>query len=200
MANTLLIGSNNPHKVEEMREIVETQGMIKVLMPSDVLDFPTDIPETGTTLEENAYLKASAIYETTLHTCLSDDTGLEVDALNGAPGVYAARYAGEGASYAENRTKLLDALKGVPAEKRTARFRTVMCYHDALRMMFVEGVCEGRISAEERGAGGFGYDCIFIPDGFSQTFAELSPEEKHRVSHRGRALQAFQQLFADLQK
>jgi XTP/dITP diphosphohydrolase len=196
--HTLLIGSNNPHKVEEMREIVEKQGVVKVLMPSDVVGFPTDIPETGTTLEENAYLKATAIYETTLHTCIADDTGLEVDALGGAPGVYAARYAGEGASYAENRSKLLAALKDVPIEKRTARFRTVICYHDPLRIMFAECVCEGHIGTEERGGGGFGYDCIFIPDGYTETFAELSPAEKHRISHRGRALKAFEGLLADV--
>jgi XTP/dITP diphosphohydrolase len=158
-------------------------------MPSDVQNFPTDIPETGATLEENAYLKATAIFAATHHTCLADDTGLEVDALGGAPGVITGRYAGENATYAENRAKMLAALDGVPPEKRTARFRTVMCYHDALRVWFAEGVCEGRISTEERGDGGFGYDCIFIPDGFTATFAELSASEKHRISHRGRALE-----------
>jgi XTP/dITP diphosphohydrolase len=186
---TLLIGSNNAHKAEEMREIVSTRDLASIVMPSDVRNFPTNIPETGATLEENAYLKATAIFAATHHICLADDTGLEVDALGGAPGVFTGRYAGENATYAENRAKMLAALDCVPPEKSTARFRSVMCYHDALRVWFAEGVCEGRIGTEERGEGGFGYDSIFIPDGFTATFAELSAHEKNRVSHRGRALE-----------
>jgi XTP/dITP diphosphohydrolase len=196
--HTILLGSNNPHKVEELRAILETQGLARIILPSEVRNFPTDIPETGTTLEENAFLKASTIYQTTLQTCISDDTGLEVDALNGAPGVYTARFAGENATYADNRTKLLETMRDAPLEKRTARFRTVICYHDALRVMFVEGVCEGHISEEERGEGGFGYDSIFIPQGYSQTFAELSSQEKNLVSHRAKALQEFQALLRSL--
>ncbi len=196
---TLLIGSNNPDKAQEMQDILQAENLATILLPSAISAFPTKIVETGSTLEENAYIKAVAIFAATHHTCVADDSGLEVDALGGAPGVYTGRYAGENASYAENRTKLLSALKGVPPEQRTARFRAVICYHDDLRVAFAEGVCEGRITESERGAGGFGYDCIFIPDGFDQTFAEMGAAEKHRISHRGRALQHFATLFAAYQ-
>lgn len=185
----LLIGSNNPDKAAEMREILEGQRLASIQMPRDARGFPADIPETGTTLEENAYIKAVAIFEATGCTCITDDTGLEVDALSGAPGVFTARYAGENATYAENRAKMLREMSDVPPEQRTARFRSVMCYHDPLRIAFAEGVCEGRIAEAEHGEGGFGYDAIFIPEGFRRTFAEMSSEEKHRISHRGRALQ-----------
>lgn len=191
----LLIGSNNTHKAEEMRAIVEAQGLAHLLMPSDVQGFPTDIPETGATLEENAYIKAVTIFQTTGRICIADDTGLEVDALGGAPGVHTARYAGEHASYAENRTKMLAELRDVPPEQRTARFRTVICYHDQFRVCFAEGICEGHIAAKERGEAGFGYDAIFIPQGFDRTFAEMNADEKHRVSHRGQALKRFAEIL-----
>ncbi len=196
---TLLVGSNNAHKVQEMKEILETRGLVQILVPNDVVNFPDEIAETGSTLEENAYIKAMAIYENTLQTCLADDTGLEVDALQGAPGVFTARYAGEHATYADNRAKLLAALKDIPENKRTARFRTVICYRDDLRTLFAEGVCEGSIATEERGDAGFGYDSIFIPHGYSQTFAELSAEEKHRISHRGLALRHFEEILRGLE-
>ncbi|MBD1208084.1 MAG: RdgB/HAM1 family non-canonical purine NTP pyrophosphatase [Ignavibacteria bacterium] len=191
----LLIGSNNTHKAEEMRAIVEAQGLAHLLMPSDVQGFPTDIPETGATLEENAYIKAVTIFQATGRICIADDTGLEVDALGGAPGVHTARYAGEHASYAENRTKMLAELRDVPPEQRTARFRTVICYHDHFRVCFAEGICEGHIAAKERGEAGFGYDAIFIPQGFDRTFAEMNADEKHRVSHRGQALKRFAEIL-----
>lgn len=191
----LLIGSNNAHKAEEMRTILEAQGLATILMPNSVANFPTDIPETGATLEENAYIKATTIFQATGHICIADDTGLEVDALSGAPGVHTARYAGENATYAENRAKMLEELAGIAPAQRTARFRTVICYHDDLRVAFAEGVCEGHITTEERGEAGFGYDSIFIPDGFEYTFAEMSVEEKHRISHRGRALKHFAEIL-----
>lgn len=191
----LLIGSNNAHKAEEMRAIVEAQGLAHLLMPNDVQGFPTDIPETGATLEENAYIKAVAIFHATGRTCIADDTGLEVDALGGAPGVHTARYAGENASYAENRSKMLAELSDVPPEQRTARFRTVICYHDHLRVRFAEGICEGHIATKERGEAGFGYDAIFIPQGFNYTFAEMDADEKHRISHRGKALKSFADIL-----
>ncbi len=196
---TLLIGSNNTHKVEEFRFIVEAQNIAHILIPSTVPNFPTDIPETGSTLEENAYIKASTIFHATGMNCVSDDTGLEVDALDGAPGVYSARYAGEHASYADNRGKLLDALKNVSPNQRTARFRTVICYHDNLRVLFAEGICEGTITLVERGDAGFGYDSIFQPNDHEQTFAELAPEEKHRISHRGKALENLAALLRTLE-
>ncbi len=196
---TLLVGSNNVHKAEELRAILETQNIAQILMPSAIQGFPQEIPETGTTLEENAYIKAVTIFQATGITCIADDTGLEVDALQGAPGVYTARYAGGNATYADNRAKLLDALKNTPSEKRTARFRTVICYHDALRVSFAEGVCEGRISEVESGSGGFGYDAVFVPDGFSTTFAEMDATAKNAISHRGRALQGLVALLRSYQ-
>lgn len=192
---TLLVGSNNVHKAEELRAILETQHIAQIQMPSAIQGFPSDIPETGATLEENAYIKATAIFQAVGIPCIADDTGLEVDALHGAPGVYTARYAGENASYAENRAKLLEALKNTPSEERTARFRTVICYHDSLRICFAEGVCEGYISEKEQGDAGFGYDAIFIPEGYTKTFAEMNADEKHAISHRGKALHQLAKLL-----
>ncbi|MCS6807532.1 MAG: RdgB/HAM1 family non-canonical purine NTP pyrophosphatase [Bacteroidota bacterium] len=185
---SLVIASHNPHKIQELQTVLEAQHIACVVPPNTVREFPKHIPETGATLEENAYIKAVAVFHATGQACIADDTGLEVDVLGGAPGVYTARYAGESASYAENRAKLLKALEGVAPEQRTARFRTVICYHDALRISFAEGVCEGRIAQEERGEEGFGYDAVFIPSGYNTTFAEMRPEAKHAVSHRGKAL------------
>jgi len=195
----ILLGTNNPDKAQELRVAIQHAlgDSVAIVMPHEVHSFPRDIAETGSTLEENAYLKALAIYQATGLPCVSDDTGLEVDALGGEPGVYSARYAGEGASYADNRRKLLEALadkqvvqtEGV--EQRTARFRTVVCYHDDMRVLFAEGECEGTITATERGTNGFGYDAVFEPEGHTQTFAELRPEEKHHISHRTRALKAL---------
>jgi XTP/dITP diphosphohydrolase len=193
---TLLIGSNNPGKVQEIREILAGGDFpARILTPSEARGFPTEIAETGATLEENAYLKAHAIFSQTLRACVADDTGLEVDALGGAPGVRSARYAGERASDAENRAKLLEALRGVPEEERGAQFRTVVCYMDAFRTAFAEGVARGRIAESERGTGGFGYDALFIPEGETRTFAEMSADEKHHLSHRGRSLAALVELL-----
>jgi XTP/dITP diphosphohydrolase len=193
---TILLGTHNPDKAQELRTAIQHAlgNSVVVVMPHDVPAFPRDVAETGSTLEENAYLKALAVYQATGLPSVSDDTGLEVDALGGEPGVYSARYAGEGSSYADNRRKLLEALAAVKAERaegRTARFRTVVCYHDDMRVLFAEGECEGRITDTERGIHGFGYDAVFQPQGYTQTFAELSPEEKHRISHRTRALEAL---------
>jgi XTP/dITP diphosphohydrolase len=211
---TLLIGSNNAHKAAEMRAILEATGLARILMPRDVEGFPTDIAETGATLADNALLKALAIARATRHCCVADDTGLEVDALGGAPGVHSARYAsmsnentphGQGthnahnthnaqnSSDAANRSKLLDALRDVPPAQRTARFRTVICLLDGSALqeaapVFLEGVCEGMIALEERGDAGFGYDALFMPHGYSLTFAQMSEEQKNSISHRGQAL------------
>ncbi len=189
----LLIGSNNRHKVEELRRIMDSSfpALMRLLIPAEVKNFPREIVESGSSLEENAYIKAAAIYEATGIACVADDTGLEVDALQGAPGVYSARFAGENCSYADNRSKLLADLQGIPADQRTARFRTVICFTDGWRTFFAEGSCPGRISEAERGQAGFAYDPIFISAGSKLTFAEISAEEKNAISHRGRALQNF---------
>lgn len=195
---TILLGTNNKHKVEEMAAILRSVlgNTVRIVLPTDVPSFPTHIEETGTTLEENAYIKAMAIFTATGLPCIADDTGLEIDVLDGKPGVYSARYAGENASFADNRTKALHAMEHVDAAQRQARFRTVLCYCDHLRTLFAEGVCEGIITTEERGSEGFGYDPIFQPQNYNLTFAEMPAEEKNAISHRGRALANFADTMA----
>ncbi len=186
----LLIGTNNQHKVREIREILDREfpGRFEIFTPTDVLNKSIDIEETGCTLEENAFLKSSEFYSLTKIPSISDDTGLEIDAMKGEPGVNSARYSGEHGNDAENRKKVLNLLNGIPEERRTARFRTVICYIDEGKAEYIEGICSGKIIDEERGANGFGYDSIFVPDSFDKTFAEMSPEEKNLLSHRGKAV------------
>ena len=157
-------------------------------------DFPQigDIEETGTTLLENSLIKARSVHQITGLPSLADDTGLEVDAIGGAPGVYSARFAGENPTYGDNVNKLLSKLDGVLAEKRTARFRTVIAFVDDKTELFTEGIIEGLITVEPRGYDGFGYDPIFLPETESKTFSEMSQERKNRISHRGRALAKMQ--------
>jgi XTP/dITP diphosphohydrolase len=186
----LVCASANPDKVAEIAAILD--GVVELLpRPDDV----GDVVEDADTLEGNARLKAAAICEATGMAAVADDTGLEVAALAGAPGVFAARYAGEGCTYADNRLKLLRELAG--ADDRSARFRTcVLVRWPDGRELIVDGVCAGTISEIERGSRGFGYDAVFVPDdGDGRTFAEMSDDEKHAISHRGRA---FRNLLADL--
>jgi XTP/dITP diphosphohydrolase len=184
----LVCSSANPDKVAEIAAIV---GDVFDLLPR-----PAAVPEVvedADSLEGNARLKAVALAQATGFPAVADDTGLEVDALGGRPGVYAGRFAGERASYADNRAKLLAELSGVPPERRTARFRTVAVvrWPDG-REVLAEGTCEGRIAEQERGARGFGYDPLFVPDGCDgRTFAEMSEDEKHALSHRGRAFRTL---------
>jgi XTP/dITP diphosphohydrolase len=188
----LLLATHNPHKREELRKILrgELSNGIEILTLEDIQPPVGDVDETGTTLEENALIKARTIFEKTGIPSVADDTGLEVDALGGAPGVYSARYSGEGATYASNVLKLLDAMKGV--EDRRATFSTVIAFVDVNggERLF-RGEIHGIIAREPRGANGFGYDPIFIPEDSGRTFAELSDSEKNAISHRGRALRAF---------
>ena len=157
-------------------------------------DFPQigDIEETGTTLLENSLIKARSVHQITGLPSLADDTGLEVDALGGAPGVYSARFAGENPTYEDNVNKLLSKLDGVSAEKRTARFRTVIAFVEDKTELFAEGIIEGLITVEPRGYGGFGYDPVFLPTTEGKTFSEMSQERKNQISHRGRALAKMQ--------
>ena len=191
----LVIATRNRHKLEEIRAILGRPGLVLV----SALDFPEvpDVEETGTTFEENAALKARALAAATGHPALGDDSGLEVDALDGAPGIYSARYAGEPVDYAANNRKLLAALHGVA--NRRARFRTALALvlpDGALHL--VEGRCEGVIADAPRGTEGFGYDPLFIPDGESRTFAEMPAAEKNRMSHRARALAAAANAWSTL--
>jgi XTP/dITP diphosphohydrolase len=181
----LVVASANPDKVREIAAILAAHELLP--RPPEV----PDVEETGTTFEENARLKAVALVEATGEAAVADDTGLEVHALDGAPGVYSARYAGESATYADNVAKLLHALEGV--DDRRARFRTIALarFPDGTEVL-AEGVVDGTIAAAARGDAGFGYDPLFVPDeGDGRTFAEMSPEEKHAVSHRGRAFRAL---------
>jgi len=184
----IVCSSANPDKVAEIAAIVGDE--------LDLLPRPPEVAEVvedADSLEGNARLKAAALAAATGFPAVGDDTGLEVDALGGRPGVYSARYAGDKASYAENRSKLLRELTGVAAYARTARFRTVALvrWPDG-REVSAAGACEGTIAPAERGERGFGYDPLFVPaDGDGRTFAEMSESEKHALSHRGRAFRAL---------
>lgn len=186
--DTLFLASGNQHKIEELKEL---------LKPFDItikstLDYPDaeEVVEDKPDLEGNALKKARHWYEKTGLPSLSDDTGLEVEALNGDPGVYSARYAGEQATYEQNTQKLLAELKGVA--NRSAQFRTVIAFIDEKGNEHIfEGICRGEILPEKRGEKGFGYDPVFQPEGYDKSFAELSGEEKNKISHRGLAIQKF---------
>lgn len=191
----LLIGSANTDKAEELRDLLRG-------LPWQVIGL-SEVPEVappeehGETFQANALNKARYYGATFGVDCIADDSGLEVDALDGAPGVFSARYAGEICSYSDNNHKLLDALRGVPPGERTARF--VCCAALLLRngdMNIEVGTVEGRIAEAPRGTHGFGYDPIFIPDGHDRTFGEMTPEEKHTMSHRGKAFLQMRDYLA----
>ena len=188
----LVCASANPDKVAEMAEVLEDHA---VLLPRP--EGMGDVAEDADTLMGNAMLKARAVCDFAGAAALADDTGLEVDALGGAPGVYSARYAGPDASYADNLARLLAEMRDVPPSRRTARFRTVaaVCFPDGTSLS-AEGVVEGAITAEPRGAGGFGYDPVFAPvEAGGLTFSEMGPAAKNAMSHRGRALRALLELL-----
>ncbi|MCZ8373217.1 non-canonical purine NTP diphosphatase [Phocaeicola sp. KGMB11183] len=183
----LVFATNNAHKLEEIRAILGDK--VEVLSLKDI-QCDVDIPETADTLEGNAVLKAEYIYRHYGLDCFADDTGLEVEALNGAPGVYSARYAGgEGHDSEANMRKLLAEMEG--KTNRKAQFRTAICLIEGGAEHLFEGVVKGEIIEEKRGASGFGYDPVFMPEGYTETFAEMGSEEKNRISHRARAVQAL---------
>lgn len=183
MKNELLFATNNQHKLREVREILG-EGFT-VLSLEDV-HIDTEIPETQETLEGNAAQKAWFIYKMTGLNCFADDTGLEIDGLDGRPGVYSARYAGEGCSFEDNVIKVLKEMAGM--ENRKAWFRTVVCLiMDGEEHLF-EGRVDGIIMEQKEGDGGFGYDPVFRPDGYKQSFAAMPPYLKNGISHRGRAI------------
>jgi len=184
----LLLATRNRNKVIEMQRALEDTGW-QVVMLSDIVDVP-QVEEDGATFEENARKKARTAAERAKMWTLAEDSGLEIDALGGEPGVKSARYAGEGANDADRIRKVLDRLVAVPEERRTARFRCVMCLVDpAGDETCLEGRCEGHIAHSARGSAGFGYDPIFVPDGHDRTFAELGLGVKSEISHRARAMQ-----------
>lgn len=191
----VILASNNKHKLEEIKNILTPMGYDVV--PQSEAGCEIDVEETGTTFEENATLKAQAVYDMTKTAVISDDSGLEVDYLNGAPGVYSHRYAGENATDADRCAKLLSELSGVEKEKRTARFVCVICFIDENgNKTVIRGTCEGFIGTEPRGENGFGYDPVFMYGDMS--FAEISAEEKNSVSHRADALRKFSETIKNM--
>jgi XTP/dITP diphosphohydrolase len=180
----IVFATNNRHKIDEVQSLLGEK--YTVVCPKQ-LGFEGDIPENATTLEGNAIQKARFIHKLFNLPCFSDDTGLEVEALNGAPGVYSARYAGEGKNSEDNIAKLLSELSD--SENRNARFRCVIAYIDSMGAEHLfEGIVNGKILSEKHGDDGFGYDPVFSPEGFDLSFAMMSQTEKNRISHRGRAV------------
>ena len=185
MRKKFVFATNNSHKLEEVTAILGEK--VELLSMKDI-KCDTDIPETADTLEGNALLKARYIFDNYHLDCFADDTGLEVEALNGEPGVYSARYAGgEGHNAEANMQKLLQNMQGV--QNRKAQFRTVICLITNGKKHLFEGVVKGEIIKEKRGDSGFGYDPIFMPQGYEQTFAELGNETKNKISHRALAVE-----------
>lgn len=178
----LVIATHNKHKLDEIQKLLGDR--IKLISLRD-LGCNEDIPETGTTLKENAYQKAKYVWDKYGKNCFADDTGLIVEALDGAPGVYSARYAGEHCSFDDNIDLLLENMEG--KTNRNASFETVVCLIEDGKEQYFEGRCNGCILTERYGRGGFGYDPIFMPNGYGESFAELSMEEKNKISHRGKA-------------
>lgn len=184
MKNKLVFATNNAHKLEEIAFILGEK--IELLSLKDI-HCHTDIPETADTLEGNAMQKAEYVYKNYGLDCFADDTGLEVEALDGAPGVFSARYAGDGHNSEANMQKLLQNMQG--KQNRKAQFRTAICLIMDGKEHIFEGVVKGEIIKEKKGGSGFGYDPIFVPDGYEQTFAELGNEIKNKISHRAKAVE-----------
>lgn len=182
----LIFATNNKHKLAEVSALLENK--VKLLSLSDI-GLEGDIPETADTLEGNALQKAQWVYDRTGRDCFADDTGLEVEALDGRPGVYSARYAGEHCSFDDNINKMLGEMEG--KVNRRARFRTVVCLIEGGTPTYFEGQVDGIILNERHGKEGFGYDPIFMPDRFAVSFAEMPAEVKNSISHRGRAIAAL---------
>ena len=186
----IVFATNNAHKLSEVKAVLGDGYELVTLREVGITE---DIPETGATLDENASIKARYVYERTGLDCFADDTGLEVTALNGAPGVRSARYATDGHDFAANNAKLLRELEG--KEDRSARFRTVISLIRNGVEEQVEGIVEGTIATSLSGSEGFGYDPLFIPEGYDISFAEMSAEEKNAISHRGRAVAALVKIL-----
>ena len=189
----IILATHNRGKMKEMSSIL-AHLPVKLLTLDD---FPQigEIPETGETLKENAFIKAETVHQKTGLPALADDTGLEVDALDGAPGVHSSRYDGETATFEDNCRKMLQEMDGIPAEERTAQFHTVIAFVSDSGNEWTEGMVEGRILENKRGDGGFGYDPLFYYPPLKKTFAELNSEQKNNISHRGKALRNFCQIL-----
>ncbi len=195
MKNSIIFATNNAHKIEEVQAVLGEGFHLRTLGECGITE---EIPETATTLEGNALQKARYVHERTGADCFADDTGLEVDALGGAPGVHSARYATDGHDFAANNRLLLHNLEGVADRK--AHFRTVIALILDNKEYLFEGRVEGHIAESAAGCGGFGYDPLFVPDGFDVSFAEMSPEQKNAISHRGRAVRKLAEFLQNVEK
>lgn len=184
----IVAATGNKHKIEEIESITKKFGM-NVITKAEAGVGDLEIEETGTTFEENSLIKAEAIMKATGMPAIADDSGLEADALNGAPGVYSARFSGEGATDESNNAKLLKLMENIPDDERSARFVSVvtLCFPDGT-VVAARGECPGTLRRSPRGDGGFGYDPLFVPVGYDKTYAEISAEEKNIISHRAKAL------------
>jgi XTP/dITP diphosphohydrolase len=191
---TLVFATHNSHKFQEVSAML--QGVVSLVGLQD-LGFQTDIPETGNTLQHNAGEKAQFVRQHTGLDCFADDTGLEIEALNGMPGVYSARYAGIPVDMERNIRKALAAMDGVA--NRRAQFRTIIALTEGDCVRFFDGIIRGTITTEQHGTGGFGYDAIFVPDGYSETFAQLSPAVKNAISHRAKAIAGLVRYLKNVQ-
>ncbi len=195
----IVLATRNKNKIKEISRALKIPGL-NILTMDNFRNIP-EVIEDRRTLKENALKKASEVNSRTGHISLSDDSGLEVDFLKGAPGVYSARFAGEGCTYQDNNNKLLRSLDGVPQSKRGALFRTVIVIKVPGREpVVVEGRCRGKIAFKNKGSRGFGYDPIFIPSNYKKTYAEMSLSYKNRISHRGKALEKAKRVLLSLMK
>ena len=195
----VIVASHNKKKIKELEEILKTYGYNPVTRDEAGVDPNFEVVEDGTTFEENSFKKASQICQKTGEITIADDSGLVVDALDGAPGVYSSRYAGKDGDSKANNDKLLQELKGVPWDKRTARFVAViaLCFPDG-RVIEARGEVEGTIAEDYIGTGGFGYDPLFIPCGYDTSFAVLGSEVKHQIGHRGKAIKALDEKMKNI--
>jgi len=192
----IVIASSNKHKVSEISSKI--QPFFDEILSLE--DFPKigEIIEDGNTIEENSFIKSRACFNFSKIASVADDTILEVDALNGDPGLYTARYAGDKATYEDNMKKLLKNLEGIEMHLRTARFRTIISYVDGINDFHVEGVIDGKITNSKLGTNGFGYDPIFFSEKFNMTLAQMNSEQKNQISHRGLAIKKFVSKIRDI--
>lgn len=189
----ILIASNNSHKVQEFQNLFleHLPKQARIITPREILSEELEVEETGTSFAANAELKAKAFFKAGYMPCFADDSGLVIDALDGAPGIHSARFGGIHGDDAQNRKKVIEELRKLKLNEYKARFVCVIYYYDGKIPYLSQGTCEGKIILEERGANGFGYDPIFIPDGHDKTFAELPAETKNTISHRAKAAKMF---------
>ena len=189
----LVLATHNKYKAKELQTFF-TGLPFEVMTLEDIPD-SIELHEDGSTFNDNALQKARIVHQTTNLTVLADDSGLEVFYLNGRPGVFSARYSGAGATDESNNIKLLEEMRGVPPRRRRAQFRSVLAIVSDGMEKLTEGICSGFLGEQPRGTNGFGYDPLFIPDGFSRTYAELTAQEKNKISHRSRSFDAMRKML-----